>query len=117
MKLIIDRQKWLRGEGSQDSYLLRPTDGKMCCFGFYCLAISGKIEYLIGNKSPEDIMDHIPSDNWLLSKNSYDNGTHNSPDCYRAMQYNDDGSISEDERESNIKHIFAKHDVEVEFIN
>lgn len=33
-KLIIDRSRWLRGEGCDASYLLRPADNKMCCLGF-----------------------------------------------------------------------------------
>ena len=32
-KVTVDRSK-LRGEGPMDSFLLRATDGKMCCLGF-----------------------------------------------------------------------------------
>lgn len=35
MKVIIDRTKWYRGQGSIGSSLLRPTDQKMCCVGFF----------------------------------------------------------------------------------
>ena len=38
MKLVIDRATWLRGEGHEQSYLLRECDGKMCCLGFFALA-------------------------------------------------------------------------------
>ncbi len=34
----IDRATWLHGEGSLGSYLLRPSDGKMCCLGFLAKA-------------------------------------------------------------------------------
>lgn len=36
--LTIDRAAWLRGEGGILSFLLRPSDGKMCCLGFYAEA-------------------------------------------------------------------------------
>src|SRR5688572_2085074 len=34
-KFQISLAKWLRGEGSDHSSLLRPIDGKQCCVGFY----------------------------------------------------------------------------------
>lgn len=34
MKLVIDRSRWLRGEGPQNSWLKRQSDGKQCCLGF-----------------------------------------------------------------------------------
>lgn len=37
--VVVDRAKWLRGEGSYDSCLLRPDDRKMCCLGFACKAL------------------------------------------------------------------------------
>lgn len=33
-KVVVDRSKWLRGEGALNSFLLRESDGKMCCLGF-----------------------------------------------------------------------------------
>ena len=36
--LVIDRRRWLRGEGSVVSALYRSSDRKMCCLGFACLA-------------------------------------------------------------------------------
>lgn len=30
---VLDPETWLRGEGINLSYLLRHTDGKMCCMG------------------------------------------------------------------------------------
>jgi hypothetical protein len=35
MKLTVDRKTWLRGEGDRVSRLLRPSDGQMCCLGFW----------------------------------------------------------------------------------
>lgn len=36
--LVIDRSIWLRGEGEDESRLLRVADGKMCCVGIYLAA-------------------------------------------------------------------------------
>ena len=38
MKFVIDRKRWWRGKGSNDSRLLIPTTGEMCCLGFRQLA-------------------------------------------------------------------------------
>ena len=38
LKVVIDRKRWLRGEGTARSRLLRPEDGKMCCIGFVAKA-------------------------------------------------------------------------------
>lgn len=48
--VVIDRSRWLRGEGSNQSYLLRKDDQKMCCVGFLCQALGyepGEIEGLV----------------------------------------------------------------------
>lgn len=37
-RVVVDRSKWLRGEGSYKSRLLRPADGRMCCMGSAALA-------------------------------------------------------------------------------
>lgn len=37
-EFTVKRSKWLRGEGTIKSKLLRESDNKMCCLGFYCIA-------------------------------------------------------------------------------
>lgn len=32
---VIDRSRWIRGEGGQESRLHRKNDGRMCCVGMY----------------------------------------------------------------------------------
>lgn len=42
-RFIIRRAYWLRGEGADDSFLVRPSDRKMCCVGFFaeqCFGLS-----------------------------------------------------------------------------
>jgi hypothetical protein len=38
LEVVIDRERWLRGEGPGLSYLLRERDAHMCCIGFACIA-------------------------------------------------------------------------------
>jgi len=42
---IIDRRKWFRGKGGEDSQLLK-TNGKMCCVGIYGKALGVPRKYL-----------------------------------------------------------------------
>lgn len=52
MKLVIDRSKWLRGEGSTNSQLRRLSDGKMCCLGFHALACGADKKLITGSTQP-----------------------------------------------------------------
>ena len=52
MNLTIQRSKWLRGEGSSVSVLLRSHDGKMCCLGFLALAIGIPQDKIVDIGSP-----------------------------------------------------------------
>ena len=60
-KLVIDRQRWLRGEGVDESYLLRKHDCKMCCLGFYCLLLDLTPEEIVGKTTPAQLDVEIPS--------------------------------------------------------
>jgi hypothetical protein len=108
MKLRIDRGKWLRGEGCDDSYLRRPSDEKMCCVGFYCLALGKTEKEITGIVWPYPILDagvdSMPEEaRWL-------DGAADG-----LAQANDDEDI--EYRECDITDIFAQHSVEVEFFN
>lgn len=113
MKLTIDRNVWLRGEGASASCLLREVDGKRCCLGIYLQACGVRDEELGYSESPEKIQ-HLPNQaQWLIEPTTYtDTG-----DTCNLMERNDIREIGEDEREEKIASIFAKHNVEVEFIN
>ena len=51
----INRKKWLRGEGDDDSRLLRSTDNKMCCLGFLGKACGISSACLSGRGMPNTI--------------------------------------------------------------
>jgi hypothetical protein len=132
--LTIDRAKWLRGEDSVDTYLLRKRDGKMCCLGFLCLAAgfsrlditdvgepsdiinpNDTSDYLEGTRDEaRDLMDH-PQIYRLY--HSYDVPFAKEPEeakyqtdaCKTLIGYNDDRKYSAEEREQHLTEEFKKH--------
>lgn len=113
MKYIIDRTKWLRGEGSYDSYLLRSSDGKMCCLGQVSMQCGVMQDDLGGVSAPLLLADaqRILLPSWL-----FDGGSH-SEDATLAMTENDDLDEDDGLREEILKGIFADHGDQLEFIN
>lgn len=109
MKLIIDRAKWLRGEGGLPSYLLRKYDNKMCCVGFYLKACGMKDVDILSKSVPSKVVDLPKHALWLVIGRL---DSHNSG----LLHVNDTTFSSEDERENKITEIFAQHDVQVEFV-
>jgi len=131
MKLEIDRTKWLRGEGSDASRLLRPSDGKMCCLGFACLA-AGYAPVNIENKSTvkqvTDMFGRKPNIEPLFIPRHLDEPSkYENWDVYEAFQANDqryadsDMTLTEEEfeaaREKRIVELLAKIGFEVTFVN
>ena len=121
MKLTIDRQKWLRGEGSEDSFLLR-HDGKMCCLGFYSLACGLKPENIEGMSTVDEAIDKNglcqPNEvAWLIDRNNSKRVFNSSAIANTLMCVNDDVEVRDARREDSIAEIFAEYGVEVEFIN
>ena len=122
-KLLIVRQEWLRGEGFQSSYLLRVTDQKMCCLGFYLAACGVQRSDLAGVEGPSALnvrQGSIPNKAKWLFDSSADAAAlcHNhSKHCDDLMYINDDKVISDEEREQRIREIFAQHGIAVEFVD
>ena len=117
MKLIIDRQTWLRGEGSEDSFLLRGKDDKMCCLGFLACEVGVPREHMLHSEGPVQIQ--LDESRELMPEFLFfsENCTLNSSACDQLIEFNDDPELEADEREVLLKGIFAVHGIEVEFIN
>ena len=123
MKLIIDRSKWLRGEGHEGSMLLRPSDSKMCCLGFFGIACGLKEGQIYEVEDPSSLACHSEDTVWHDGEWLYGpTSTRLSADCDYLIDVNDNpelkdsASLTEQEREDKIATIFAKHGVEVEFV-
>lgn len=120
MKLIIDRDKWIRGETEERSRLLRSSDGKMCCLGFYSKANGYSDDEIEGINSPCELdpSHRPPGMNWLFQSSTP--GAFPSRDastvCWDLMVSNDDSEITEDSREKCLSELFEKNGVEVEFV-
>ena len=110
-KLTIDRRMWLRGEGSECSVLFRPSDLKKCCLGIYLSSVGISNEEINSKRCPSDVDGELPD--WLLDekKDSYL--------CKELICVNDDndGNLTEGDREEEIKDLFKTVDIEVKFIN
>jgi hypothetical protein len=109
----IDRAIWLHGEGSGNSYLLRPFDGKMCCLGHYLKAVGVEDEAITSVDTPSDlpfeIQKEIPS--WLMGGCRIEV----SPECQKLMIDNDDTTDPRGEKEAAIIAGFKEVGIEVTF--
>lgn len=116
MNLIIDRSKWLRGEGVIPSKLVRTMDGKMCCLGFMGLACGVTREEMFNLSSPHQ----LSVSKALLFEGVVVNyeGNYLITLIGRGLfAANDSRIISEQERELQITRFFSSIGVEVSFIN
>lgn len=60
MRFTVDESKWIHGEGSNRSCLLRESDGKMCCVGFFCLAGGASKNSITSRRGIEDVVIGTP---------------------------------------------------------
>lgn len=131
MKLVIDRQIWLRGKGvrSDESGLL--IDGEKCCLGFLATAC-GATDQEINNKfSPQNVphLKWVPGIlngnitsvlcNKLMRVNDSELNCNDEVSYYRfnILGHEDIKFIGEQGREELLAKLFASIDVEVSFIN
>lgn len=109
MKLKIDRQVWLRGEGSARSYLFRSHDAKLCCVGLYLRDLGVAEEDLEALKSACTVCNLPFGASWLAPARV------SSPIAGELYETNDDPNIDPEVREQKIADLFARAGVEVEF--
>lgn len=121
MKLIIDRKKWNGGAEPSVSKLLT-DDGRMCCLGFYCLAVGKTEDEILGRTMPnmlmnkkglELLLDKSGASNDLVLKLSHVNDM--DVNVYEGIEPTFNWTLSQ--REAKITKLFKQMDVEVEFIN
>jgi hypothetical protein len=98
---VIDRTKWLRGEGNTPSCLLRRTDEKMCCVGILCSQSGYTPTAIRGVRDLETL----------------DSGNDLAFHLDEIYATNDNKAITADYRESKLTKLFAKLGITVEFSN
>lgn len=109
-QFTINRKKWLRGEGSEYSSLLRTEDGKMCCLGFLGLACGGTKKQIESCDSPAGTY----GPKWPSALLHPDTGL-DSTTCEELMKVNDNEDLTDTERESRLKKIFKEIGIKVVF--
>jgi len=129
--VTIDRKTWLRGGRNglgviTDSFLCN-TENHMCCLGFALNQIESIApEAMTGNGSPYEVL-KMDSDFTTITyvaeiddDGLYDGSREISTDNLLtddAIRINDNGGISDTEREQKLITIFAKSDIQLTFIN
>lgn len=119
-KLVIDRSRWLRGEGANDSALLRPKDQRMCCLGIYLQSCGVPADDLAGRKYPSSVHGTMaPEAAWTVSNDPYRGpyAIDNNPAFAVLATTNDNPKLAAREREQRITEVFAIHGVEVTFVD
>lgn len=131
MKLTIKRKEWLRGEGTERSYLVRKSDNRKCCLGILGIACGLSPDMLRGLVTPSDFaaahrdIALPPHYQWTVARGVF----MSSDAAQEAMRINDakigdttfsHGLVSqviasEEEREQLIAEIFKVHDIDVQF--
>jgi len=116
MKFEIDRKRWLRGEGSVNSRLLRPSDQKMCCLGFKAKALGLSDDTISNIPSPISIP-NINFEQWGVTGLGRYAVIAELGDMYCLLFVtNDVRNISESEREERLIKLFAEIGDEVTFV-
>lgn len=111
MKYIVDRRKWYRGKGGEESYLLSPDD-QLCCIGFVgqqCNIPDNSLKNFAVVAYRKEGHANFPA--WMRNI-----PTHDSP-IGRAYEINDNEEISDAKREARLKALFIEQGDEIEFIN
>lgn len=120
-KLIIERAKWSRGSLITNALLVGPVkaafdsddrrrvpvQGNMCCLGFACKQLGGlEDSEILDVAYPDNVgsESRLKLPDWLI---------HSS---HKMASTNDDGCLTEEQRESKLKEQFAEFKVEVEFV-
>ena len=116
LKVIVDRTKWLRGEGDIHSKLLT-IDNKMCCLGFAAISAGISRDMITGRTSPAVVAKFF-SKEFPLKMLVYDTPIpSNNPICKALMCANDNENILDEEREKEIIKLGKEVGIEFEFIN
>lgn len=113
-KFVVDRRTWYRGQGMENSKLLR-ADGQRCCIGFVAqqCGVADDSMVDIGGVAGlnEEEQQKFPS--WMQP----DRGTDEEDSVYGAYSDNDDQGINDATREARLIKRFKEQGNEIEFTN
>lgn len=107
LHVTVYRDSWLRGEGEDSSYLLRISDGMMCCLGFACFAAGHTRKQILGKATPREMERY---GRCLLPN-------YRNPAMNDAMMINDDDLLADEQREARLIETLAHIGIELTFID
>ena len=93
--LRINRKRWWRGQGSDESNLRGTTDGKQCCVGFYARACGATVEEIRAKATLQ-----------CLSEEFGKHENENSSTFSDLYEVNDDQELTSRDRERKIRQLF-----------
>lgn len=112
-ELVIDRRTWLRG--GKKSSKLRNAEGEMCCLGFRALQCGYSPVIITNVTTPRGLLirtNIVMSGFESLVANHWD-----TEFAGRAMDINDDASLTALQREARLIELFAKNGIALTFEN
>jgi len=117
----IQRSRWRCGgtspyveskAGKGTTALLNP-EGYMCCLGFACTQLCDLPEEAIYNKSmPDELGAYLRH----FTENGGEGNFMNSSLSDEAARINDNGRISNQDREAELTNLFKAYGIEIEFV-
>ena len=109
----VKRSEWFRGKGSVESKLLR-EDGKRCCIGFVGQQCGFTDEQLrnVSSVSWTLFNADVRKEQWPSWMSERYGG-----DIQAAYGTNDDEKLTDEERETKLKEIFARNSDEIVFVD
>jgi hypothetical protein len=115
LKVIVDRERWLRGEGSNASALYR-EDGKMCCMGFAAIAAGYKKSDLLGLKSIHSLEIATRQRVIVAPENCSITEDENNLKYHPLYVQNDAGLTTDAEKEETLIRMGKKVGIEFSFV-
>ena len=109
IEVVVDRTKWLRGEGHHESALLRERDGKQCCVGFLARVLGAATEDILGRRILSAVSGKVGPCTDFEKMHYYE--------LDEAYSANDDGAINDSQREIILQDIGHSMDVNFTFVN
>lgn len=110
-EFTVERSRWLRGEGSDASRLLRSEDHLMCCVGFFCKAMGFTDDELL----------EMSTLNALLTNHQQERNEEKiyliDPFQGTAYMINDDLILHDGDREDSLTEEFKGLGIRVTFVD
>jgi hypothetical protein len=115
-KFTVRRSKWARGREGGDAKLLN-KQGNMCCLGFAACQISRiPKKKLLNAGTPEEV---FKGESFLTDIERYDGEISICDNTLTetAIGINDSLTLTDEDREKQLKALFRKHGVIVKFVD